>query len=61
MSGMHTMLPLTQVLREGEERETGERKGRRETGIVLYVSCKTGAEDRGCKDVRGGVACGSAF
>lgn len=47
MSGMHTMLPLTQVVRVGEKRETGERKRRRETGIVLYVSCNTGAEDEG--------------
>lgn len=42
---MYTMLPLTQVLREGERREPGERKGRREPGTVLYVSRKTGAGD----------------
>ena len=57
MSGMYTMLPLTQVLREKErerERKEGERKGRRETGTVVYVSGKTGAGDTG-EDVWGGV------
>lgn len=43
MSGMCTMLPLTQVLRERERRETGERQGRREPGTLLYVSRKAGA------------------
>ncbi len=47
MSGMYTMLPLTQVLREGERRETGERKGRRETGTVQFISHKTGVGDIG--------------
>lgn len=44
---MYTMLPLTQVLREGERRETGERKERRETGTGQYVSRKTGVGDMG--------------
>lgn len=50
MSGMYTMLPLTQVLREraqGRETWRKETRGRRETGTVLYVSHRTGAEDRG--------------
>lgn len=46
MSGMYTMLPLTQVLREGESRATGERKGRRVTGTLLFASHKTGAEHK---------------
>lgn len=44
MSGMYSMPPLTQVLREGERGETGER--RRNTGTIVDVSLKTGAGDR---------------
>lgn len=45
MSGMYTMLPLTQVVREGERRLEKRKEG--ETGTVLYVSYKTGAGDIG--------------
>lgn len=38
MSGMYTMLQLTQVLKEGERGETGEKK--RKTRTILYVSLK---------------------
>lgn len=44
MSGMYTMLPLTQVLREGERRESGERKEKERDRAEF--SHKTGAEDR---------------
>lgn len=43
MSGMYTMLPLTQVVREGERRLEKRKEG--EAGTVLYVSYKTGAND----------------
>lgn len=53
MSGMYTMLPLTQVLREGERGETKER--RRKRGTILDVSLKTGAGTWGGGYVWGGV------
>lgn len=43
MSGMYTMLPLTQVVREGERRLEKRKEG--ETATVLYISYKTGADD----------------
>lgn len=43
MSGMYTMLPLTQVLKGGERRDTREKK---ETGIVLCALHTTGAGDK---------------
>lgn len=44
MSGMYSMPPLTQVLREGERKR---KRKERETGTVLGVSCKTGGQKMG--------------
>lgn len=34
---MYTMLPLTQVLREGERRDTGEKKGARQGQFCVLI------------------------
>lgn len=54
MSGMYTMLPLTQVLRELERRKPGERKGRerKKRDRKSYLSDKTGAEDNKKREIR---------
>lgn len=45
MSGMYTMLPLTQVLRAGERRENDGRKARPERQNGLFHKNQTGAAD----------------
>lgn len=42
MSGMYTMLPLTQVLRAEKRRRIQERR-EKEMGSAMFVSHKTGA------------------
>lgn len=45
MSGMYTMLPLTQVLRAGERRENDGGKAGRERQNGLFHKNPTGAAD----------------
>lgn len=45
MSGMYTMLPLTQVLRAGERRENDGRRAGRERQNGPFHKNQTGAAD----------------